>query len=99
MNQVECHPHQIQPALYRFCAEHGIILIAYSPTGYASVAADPTVNVIAKAHGVSPAQVCFAWDLARGTSAVPKSTNVGRQRANLLVRILSFRAQVRVRAD
>jgi len=84
VNQVECHPHQAQPALLGFCAEKGIVLTAYSPTGYAGVAADPTVGTIAKKHGVSPPQVSLAWHLARGMTAVPKSTNPERQRANLL---------------
>lgn len=83
------HPHQAQPELLKFCNEKGIILTAYSPSGYSGVATDPTVMKIAEKHGVSPAQVSFAWHIARGTAAVPKSTNEDRQRANLLVGALS----------
>jgi glycerol 2-dehydrogenase (NADP+) len=80
------HPHQAQPELVEFCKQHGIILTAYSPTGYSSVANDPTIVKLAEKYKVSPAQISLAWHLARGTTAVPKSTNEDRQRANLLVR-------------
>ncbi|KAH8114469.1 reductase AKOR2 [Phellopilus nigrolimitatus] len=84
VNQVEMHPHQTQPELLEFCREHGIVLTAYSPTGYSSVATDPTVVKLSEKYKVSPAQISLAWQLARGTTATPKSTNEGRQRANLL---------------
>ena len=80
------HPHQAQPELLKFCNEKGIILTAYSPTGYAGVREDPTVIKLAEKYNVSPAQISIAWHIARGTTAVPKSTDSGRQRGNLLVR-------------
>lgn len=89
VNQVEMHPHQAQPELLEFCKAHGIVLTAYSPSGYSQVANDPTVAALAKKYGVSPAQVSLAWHIARGTTAVPKSSNAERQKANLLVRLIS----------
>lgn len=83
VNQIEMHPHQAQPELLEYCNKEGIILTAYSPTGYAQVANDPTVVSIAAKYNVSPAQVSLAWHLARGTTAVPKSTNSERQAGNL----------------
>lgn len=80
------HPHQAQPELLEFCTQHGILLTAYSPTGYAKVAADPTIVGLGNKYGVSPAQISLAWHVARGTSAVPKSANSERQIGNLLVR-------------
>ncbi|KAK2502476.1 hypothetical protein MC885_015653 [Smutsia gigantea] len=32
-NQVECHPYFSQPKLLKFCQQHDIIMIAYSPLG------------------------------------------------------------------
>jgi len=84
VNQIEMHPHQAQPELLGFCKEKGIILTAYSPTGYSSVANDPTIVELAEKYRVSPAQISLAWHLARGTTAVPKSTNSERQKGNLL---------------
>lgn len=80
------HPHQAQPELLPFCKEKGIIMTAYSPTGYAPVREDPTMVKLAEKYDVSPAQVVFAWDIARGTTAVPKSTDSKRQIGNLHVR-------------
>ena len=53
--------------------------------GHAHVSEEPTIVEIASTHTVSPQQVSLAWHLARGTAAVPKSTDAGRQKANLLV--------------
>jgi hypothetical protein len=85
VNQVECHPHQSQPQLLPFCRQHGIVLTAYSPTGYTQVASDPVVQSLAAKYGVSAAQVSLAWHVARGMGAVPKSADMTRQRANLFV--------------
>ena len=86
VNQIEMHPHQAQPELLEFCKQHGIILTAYSPTGYSQVASDQKIVELAQKHGVTPAQISLAWHVARGTSAVPKSTNSERQKGNLFVR-------------
>ncbi|GJJ14631.1 hypothetical protein Clacol_008897 [Clathrus columnatus] len=83
VNQVEMHPHQNQKELKEFCDSKGILLTAYSPTGYQHVATDHVVVEIAKKHNASSAQVVLAWHLARGTSAVPKSTSSKHQIENL----------------
>jgi len=83
VNQVEMHPHLNQKALKEFCGSKGIILTAYSPTGYAPVREDPLVNKIAQKHNVMPTQVTLAWHIQRGTVAIPKSTKVENQKANL----------------
>jgi len=83
VNQVEMHPHLNQKALKDFCDPKGIVLTAYSPTGYSQVREDPVVAGIAKKHSVSPAQVSLAWHIQRGTTAVPKSTDIEHQKANL----------------
>jgi glycerol 2-dehydrogenase (NADP+) len=84
------HPHQAQNELLAFCKERGVVLTAYSPTGYAQVREDPTIQSLAAKYGVSPAQISLAWHVARGTTAVPKSTNPERQRGNLLVSFYFF---------
>ncbi|KZS89726.1 reductase AKOR2 [Sistotremastrum niveocremeum HHB9708] len=83
VNQVEMHPHLNQDELKAFCDSKGIVLTAYSPSGYAPVREDPTVIKIADKYSVSPAQISLAWHIQRGTSAVPKSTSEERQTGNL----------------
>ncbi|KAL0952438.1 hypothetical protein HGRIS_006709 [Hohenbuehelia grisea] len=88
VNQVELHPYLAQNDLLQFCQEKGIILTAYAATGYSYVRDDPLMVQLGKKYDVSPTQVTLAWHLARGTTAVPKSTNFERQKQNLTVRRL-----------
>lgn len=62
------------------------MLTAYGATGYAPVRKDPTIVAIAQGHDVTPVQVCLAWALARGKTAIVKSIKPDHQRMNLLVR-------------
>lgn len=93
--QVEIHPHLVQAALARFCAERGVVVTAFSPLGAASyveigMAApaqsallDPVVGAVAARLGATPAQAVLAWHLRRGLSAVPKSSRPERLVENL----------------
>lgn len=95
MNQIECHPYLRQEELVDFCKKNGILLTAYSPLGSADrpqgrrkdsdpvLLEDPVVSTIAKAHGVSPAQVLIAFAIRRGMAVIPKSTNKERIAENL----------------
>ncbi|PQB04284.1 aldo/keto reductase [Aureitalea marina] len=95
VNQVELHPLLQQNALKEYCDKNGIILTAYSPLGSGdrpdAMKADnepnlfdiPTIGQIAEKHGISPAQVLIGWHAARGSSAIPKSTNPVHMRSNL----------------
>ncbi|KAJ8517588.1 hypothetical protein ONZ45_g5239 [Pleurotus djamor] len=89
VNQIELHPYLSQVELVEYCKKKGIVVTAYAPTGYAQVMGDALIGEIAAKHGVSPAQVILAWHVARGTTAVPKSTNEGRQKENLNLPTLS----------
>jgi alcohol dehydrogenase (NADP+) len=87
MNQVELHPYLQQKELLIYCRQHDIHLTAYSPLGSGdrpsalknpgepSLLEDSTVTRIARAHGISPAQVLIRWSIERVTSVIPKSTN------------------------
>lgn len=83
VDQVESHPYLAQPELKDYCDKKGIVLTAYAPTGYKTVLSDPTIVEIAGKYKVSPAQVVLAWHIARGVSAVPKSSSVQHQKENI----------------
>ncbi|KZT55833.1 Aldo/keto reductase [Calocera cornea HHB12733] len=83
MNQVELHPLLRQEDLVQYCKGKGIMLTAYSPTGYAQVREHPVVVKIAEKHKASPAQIALAWHVQRGYAACPKSTNSERQKENI----------------
>ena len=46
-------------------------------------AGDGTIEKIAAAHEVSPAQVILRWHIENGTIIIPKSVHADRQRENL----------------
>jgi alcohol dehydrogenase (NADP+) len=87
MNQVELHPYLQQKELLIYCRQHDIHLTAYSPLGSGdrpsalktpgepSLLEDATVKDIARARGLSPAQVLIRWSIERVTAVIPKSTN------------------------
>jgi len=88
VNQVELHPNFQQPALVALHRELGILTQAWSPIGGVygwageNGAVPPlqneTIQVIAEAHGKTPAQVILRWHLQEGRSAIPKSVNPRR---------------------
>ncbi len=58
------------------CARHGIAFLAWGPLGGMSAAAmlgerHGAFEDVARAHGVSPHQVCLAWQLARAPVVIP----------------------------
>lgn len=94
-NQVECHPYLPQADLKRFCDQHQIRLVAYSPLGSGdrpermrdaadpNLFEDPVLARWAAQQGISVGQLMLAWAVARGTVAIPKSSDLNRQRENL----------------
>lgn len=97
MLQVEMHPYLTQEKLLRFCKESEIAVTAFSPLGAQSyfqlqmadrsesLLEHETVIKIAKSHQKTAAQVLLRWGIERGTSVVPKSSNVDRLRENLQI--------------
>ncbi|CDO71368.1 hypothetical protein BN946_scf184908.g126 [Trametes cinnabarina] len=83
VNQVEMHPYLVQQDLKDYCDKKGIVLTAYTPTGYKNVLTDPTITELAEKYKASPAQIVLNWHVARGVAVVPKSSNEHRQKENL----------------
>jgi diketogulonate reductase-like aldo/keto reductase len=89
VNQVELHPYLAQNELRDYCTRKGIVLTAYTPSGYAIVRKDPLIVSLAEKYKVTPTQVIFAWHLSRNTVIVPKSVNSERQKENITIPTLS----------
>jgi 2,5-diketo-D-gluconate reductase B len=81
-NQVELHPFLQQPGLVGYARKSGIHLTAYMPLAYGKVMQDPSLQSIATALGVSPAQVSLAWLMKEGFTVIPSSTRRSNQEAN-----------------
>ena len=101
VNQIELHPLFPQEELRAFHEAKGVLTESWSPLGRGSaLLRDPTVVSVAEALGVTPAQVVLRWHVQLGAVPVPKSSDPGRQRANLDV--FGFElgpAQMRALAD
>ncbi|MCF6525241.1 aldo/keto reductase [Streptomyces sp. JJ36] len=84
LNQVELHPHLPQEELRAYHEEKGILTESWSPLGRGTrLLEDPALVEVARAHGVSPAQVVLRWHTQLGAVPIPKSGDPGRQRTNL----------------
>ena len=54
-----------------FCTERGIAFLPFFPLAVGNVGERPAVAAIAKARGITPAQVALAWLLARSPVMLP----------------------------
>ncbi|KAJ7663805.1 NADP-dependent oxidoreductase domain-containing protein [Mycena polygramma] len=89
VNQVEIHPYLTQNELLEYCQSKGIVVTAYTPSGHDKVRNDPTIVALAAKYGVSATQVILAWHRARGVAVVSKSSDVERQKQNLILPTLN----------
>jgi methylglyoxal/glyoxal reductase len=82
VNQVEFHPFVYDPALLRYCDQHGIRLEAWSPLTRGRHLDDTFVRAIAAETQRTPAQVLVRWGLQHGVVELPKSVREDRIREN-----------------
>ena len=85
VDQIELHPTWQQREVVAYCKAHNIAVEAYSPMarGADLNAGDGVIERIARAHGVTEAQVILRWHIENGTIIIPKSVHADRQRQNL----------------
>lgn len=95
VNEMELHPHFQQPELFKFCVDHNIVPIGFSPIGSPNRpdrdktdtdtvdVEDPVVVAIANRLGVHPALVCLKWAIQRGQVPIPFSIHRKNYLANL----------------
>lgn len=87
--QNEIHPYYQEQAVVPYMHNLRIAVQAWYPFGgrghTGAIFADKTIADIAKAHGVSPAQVVLRWHLQRGVVAIPGSSNPAHIKENISV--------------
>ena len=85
--QNEIHPYYQEQDVVPFIQEKGIVVQCWYPLGgrgyTAELLGDATLQAIARAHGVSTAQVILRWDLQRGIVVIPGSSNPEHIKENL----------------
>ena len=82
VNQVPWSPLQHDTAVYDAHADRGVVLEGYSPLKGGTLT-DETISAVARAHGVTPAQVILRWHLDKDIVAIPKSVRPERIEENL----------------
>lgn len=85
VNQIEFHPHLVQPDLVRFCLEKEIRPQAWSPIMRGKVLELPELVEIGHRHEKTPVQVSLRWDLQHGVCTIPKSVHRDRLEANAAI--------------
>jgi alcohol dehydrogenase (NADP+) len=81
--QVERHPYRPRRALVAWCHDRGIRVLAHSPLSAPGLLADPVVEDVADAAGVTPAEAVLAWNVQRGVVPIPSSVDPDHVVANL----------------
>ena len=85
--QNEIHPYYQENDVIPFIQQQGIVVQGWYPLGgrghTAELLGDPVISSIARAHGVSSAQVILRWNLQKGVVVIPGSSNPDHIRENL----------------
>ncbi|KAL9120343.1 MAG: hypothetical protein Q9187_003099 [Circinaria calcarea] len=82
VNQIELHPWCQQRTITAYCAQHKIVVEAYSPLVRTQKSHDPTLVTVGKKHGVTAAQVLIRYCLQKDWVPLPKSDTPSRIEEN-----------------
>ena len=82
LNQIPWSPFDYDPTLVAELRKRDVVLEGYSPFKRSDLHNKVLVEV-AKAHGVTPAQVILRWHMDHGFVAIPKSANPDRIASNV----------------
>jgi diketogulonate reductase-like aldo/keto reductase len=85
VNQIEVSPFLQQRAVREWCKAYKVVVEAYSPLTKGTRLNHPVVAEVARASGMTPAQVLLRWGLQHNLVILPKSTHGDRIRENGLV--------------
>ena len=87
--QNEVHPYYQDTSVVEHIQSKGIPVQAWYPLGgrgyNRELMADPVLRDIAAAHGKSLVQVILRWDLQRGVTVIPGSSNPKHIRENISI--------------
>ncbi|GME76463.1 unnamed protein product [Ambrosiozyma monospora] len=91
VNQVELHPSCNQQQLFKFCEDHDIQLVAYSPLGSigSPLLQNKDLAGIAARNRVTIPQCLISWGVANGWPVIPRSSSFERIDQNLQIVDLS----------
>ncbi len=99
VDQIEVHPFLQQRDTRSFCAEHGIVVEAYSPLTHGARIDDPRITAVARDAGRSNAQVLLRWGIQHGMVVLPKSVTPARIAENAAIFDFALDAGAMARLD
>ena len=82
VNQVEFSPFLYQKQLLDYCEKKLIQVEAYSPLTQGDTLNHPAIQLVAKSHNKTPAQVMIRWGLEHKLVTIPKSVHEERIHEN-----------------
>jgi diketogulonate reductase-like aldo/keto reductase len=82
VNQIPWSPFDYDPALVAELRKRDVVLEGYSPFKRSDMR-NRVLADIARAHGVTPAQVILRWHIDHGFVAIPKSATPDRIKSNV----------------
>jgi diketogulonate reductase-like aldo/keto reductase len=95
-NQVLYNPEYrgIEFDLLSWCEGNGIAVMAYSPVGQGGdLLQSEVLKNIAKAHGVSPAQIALAWCMRKQVVGIPKAGSMQHVEENIQAAALQLSSE------
>jgi len=93
VNQIRLFAGERQEALVSYCRRMGMVLEAYSPLGTGNLLKNETIAAVAKAHGLSAAQISLRYLIERGFVVLPKSIREATIAENLRIFDFSLTAE------
>ncbi|CAF2465110.1 unnamed protein product [Rotaria sp. Silwood2] len=82
VNQIELHPWQQKKDIVKYCREHDITVMGYSPLAKGQKIRDKTIGDIANKLSKTPAQILIRWSVQHGYITIPKTSQKSRLQSN-----------------
>lgn len=78
VNQIEHHPHLLQPELLEYCKQKKIQVEAWSPLMQGKIFSVKEITELAEKYGKTAVQIVLRWDIQNGVVTIPKSSRKER---------------------
>ena len=85
VNQIELHPWCTNEDIVKWCRDHNVAVVGYSPLSKGGKLSHPFPAELGKKYNKSPAQILLRWSLQKGFVTIPKSSDPRRIEENAKV--------------
>jgi methylglyoxal/glyoxal reductase len=82
VNQIELHPWCQNTDIVKWCRDHNVAVVGYSPLSKGGKINHPFAVQLAKKYNKTPAQILIRWSLQKGFVTIPKSSDPRRIEEN-----------------